>query len=62
MVGDADNDEHVAALVAATREALVNAARHAKVGTVSLYAEAEEETVQRVRPGPRRRLRSVYCG
>jgi signal transduction histidine kinase len=43
VVGDADHDERVAALVAATREALVNAARHAKVNTVSLYAEAEEE-------------------
>jgi signal transduction histidine kinase len=28
VVGDADHDERVAALVAATREALVNAARH----------------------------------
>src|SRR6185369_9027808 len=45
VVGDADNDEGVAALVAATREALVNAARHAKVSTISLYAEAEEETI-----------------
>jgi signal transduction histidine kinase len=44
VVGDAENDERVGALVAATREALVNAARHAKVATVSLYAEAEEET------------------
>jgi signal transduction histidine kinase len=43
VVGDTDHDERVAALVAAVREALVNAARHAKVGTVSLYAEAEEE-------------------
>jgi signal transduction histidine kinase len=43
VVGDADNDEQVTALVAAAREALVNAARHAKVSTVSLYAEAEEE-------------------
>lgn len=43
VVGDAANDERVAALVAATREALVNAARHAKVSTVSLYAEVEEE-------------------
>ncbi len=43
VVGDADHDERVAAMVAATREALVNAARHAKVGTVSLYAEAEDE-------------------
>jgi signal transduction histidine kinase len=45
MVGDADNDERVAAVVAATREALVNAARHAKVSSVSLYAEAEKETL-----------------
>jgi signal transduction histidine kinase len=45
VVGDAPNDEGVAALVAATREALVNAARHAKVGTVSLYAEVEEDTL-----------------
>jgi signal transduction histidine kinase len=43
VVGDAEHDERVAALVAATREALVNAARHAKVSTVSLYAEAEED-------------------
>jgi len=43
IVGDAENDERVGALVAATREALVNAARHAKVSTVSLYAEAEQE-------------------
>jgi signal transduction histidine kinase len=43
IVGDAPNDERVSALVAATREALVNSARHAKVGTVSLYAEAEDE-------------------
>jgi signal transduction histidine kinase len=44
-VGDADHDDRVAALVAATREALVNAARHAKVTTVSLYAEAEDEAL-----------------
>jgi signal transduction histidine kinase len=43
VVGDTANDPRVAALVAATREALVNAARHARVGTISLYAEAEEE-------------------
>lgn len=41
VVGDAPYEEGVAALVAATREALVNAARHAKVSTVSLYAEVE---------------------
>lgn len=45
VVGDAAYDERVAALVAATREALVNAARHAKVSSVSLYAEVEDETL-----------------
>ncbi|MEV0605048.1 PspC domain-containing protein [Polymorphospora rubra] len=45
VVGDRETDEHVAALVAAAREALVNAARHAKVQTVSLYAEVEPEQV-----------------
>jgi signal transduction histidine kinase len=43
VVGDTDCDEQIAALVAAAREALVNAARHAGVDTVSLYAEVEED-------------------
>jgi signal transduction histidine kinase len=43
VVGDADCDDRVAALVAAAREALVNAARHAGVQTVSLYAEVEAD-------------------
>jgi signal transduction histidine kinase len=43
LVGDRDMDDRVRALVAATREALVNAARHAKVSTVSLYAEVEPD-------------------
>jgi signal transduction histidine kinase/phage shock protein PspC (stress-responsive transcriptional regulator) len=43
VVGDRDNDERVNALVLAAREGLVNAARHAKVQTISLYAEAEPE-------------------
>jgi len=43
VVGDTECDERVGALVAAAREALVNAARHAGVQTVSLYAEVEEE-------------------
>ncbi|MEV4638191.1 PspC domain-containing protein [Actinoplanes sp. NPDC049548] len=42
IVGDTQCDERVAALVAAAREALVNAARHAGVNTVSLYAEVED--------------------
>ncbi len=45
IVGDLDVDEPVAALVAAAREALVNAARHAKVSTVSLYAEVEPDNI-----------------
>jgi signal transduction histidine kinase len=43
VVGDTECDERVAALVAAAREALVNAARHAGVDTVSLYAEVEAD-------------------
>ncbi len=40
VVGDRPQDETGTALVAAAREALVNAARHAGVASVSLYAEA----------------------
>jgi signal transduction histidine kinase len=43
VVGDTECDDRVAALVAAAREALVNAARHAGVETVSLYAEVEAD-------------------
>jgi signal transduction histidine kinase len=43
VVGDTECDERVAALVAAAREALVNAARHAGVETISLYAEVEAD-------------------
>lgn len=45
VVGDADLDERLQALVAAAREAMVNAARHAGVDTLSVYAEAEPGTV-----------------
>ncbi len=45
VVGDQEVDERLRALVAASREALVNAARHAKVQSVSLYAEVEAEQV-----------------
>jgi len=41
VVGDCGVDERLLALVGATREALVNAAKHAGVPTVSLYAEVE---------------------
>ncbi|MBA2528906.1 MAG: histidine kinase [Euzebyales bacterium] len=39
-VGEAPVDDDVAALVAATREAVTNAATHAGVGSVSVFAEA----------------------
>ena len=45
IVGDAPMDQHLAALVAAAREAMVNAAKHAKVEEVSVYAEVEDGTV-----------------
>lgn len=45
MVGDHQMDDRVAALVAAAREAMVNAAKHAKVSSVSLYSEVEEHTI-----------------
>ena len=41
VVGDCDLDEAVAAELAAAREAIVNAAKHAGVGEVSVYAEVE---------------------
>jgi signal transduction histidine kinase len=45
VVGDAALDEALAALAAAAREALVNAAKHSGVETVSLYAEVEPHEV-----------------
>lgn len=45
VVGDCDQDEALAAQLASAREALVNAAKHAGVGEVSVYAEAEPERV-----------------
>jgi signal transduction histidine kinase len=45
VVGDAELDEHLLAVAAAAREALVNAAKHAGVTTVSLYAEVEDEGI-----------------
>ncbi len=41
IVGDAPLDDDLAALAAAAREALVNAAKHSGVEAVSLYAELE---------------------
>jgi len=45
VVGDAPMTDPVRALVAASREAMVNAARHAKIQSISLYAEVEPEQV-----------------
>jgi signal transduction histidine kinase len=45
LVGDAPMDDRLDAAVAASREALVNAAKHARVSGVSLYAEAEADSV-----------------
>jgi signal transduction histidine kinase/phage shock protein PspC (stress-responsive transcriptional regulator) len=45
IVGDAPLDDDLAALAAAAREALVNAAKHSGVESVSLYAELEPDQV-----------------
>jgi signal transduction histidine kinase/phage shock protein PspC (stress-responsive transcriptional regulator) len=45
VVGDCPLDGSLAALVQAAREAMVNAAKHAGVGEVSLYVEVEPDVV-----------------
>ncbi|MEP7053802.1 MAG: PspC domain-containing protein [Actinomycetota bacterium] len=45
VVGDCPLDDKLNALIAAAREALVNAARHAGVAQISLYAEVEGDSV-----------------
>ncbi|MDQ5855368.1 MAG: PspC domain-containing protein, partial [Actinomycetota bacterium] len=45
VVGDRPLDDGLRALVLAAREAMVNAAKHAGVGEVSVYAEVEPEEV-----------------
>ena len=45
VVGDVPLDASIVALVQAAREAMVNAAKHAGVGEVSLYVEVEPEVV-----------------
>jgi signal transduction histidine kinase len=42
LVGDAALDARLDAMVAAAREAMINAAKHAGITTVSLYAEVSE--------------------
>jgi signal transduction histidine kinase len=44
-VGDARLDEHGAAVVAAAREALVNAAKFAAGATIAVYAEADDRRI-----------------
>jgi signal transduction histidine kinase len=44
VVGDAGMDPHLAALVAAAREAMINAAKHSGASEVSVYAEIEAGT------------------
>ncbi|MFL6122055.1 PspC domain-containing protein [Actinophytocola sp.] len=46
VVGDCPLDEKLAGLVYAAREATVNAAKHAGVGEVSVYAEVEAGSVE----------------
>jgi signal transduction histidine kinase len=45
VVGDCALEEPLPALVQASREAMVNAAKHAGVGEISVYAEVEPEQV-----------------
>ena len=45
VVGDCPVDEALGALVAAAREAMVNAAKHAGTGQVAVYGEIETERV-----------------
>jgi signal transduction histidine kinase len=45
VVGDCELDERLTGLVFAAREAVVNAAKHADVSEVSVYAEVEPERV-----------------
>lgn len=44
VVGDTVMNPHLAALVAAARESMVNAAKHSGVGDISVYAEMENDS------------------
>jgi len=46
VVGDCQLDERLTGIVYAAREATVNAAKHAGVGEVSVYAEVEPDAVE----------------
>ncbi|WP_407924430.1 PspC domain-containing protein [Actinokineospora pegani] len=45
LVGDCPLDDRLRPVVLATREAIVNAAKHAEVAEVSVYAEVEEDKI-----------------
>lgn len=45
VVGDADMDDRLRALVNACAEAVANAARHSGATTISVYVEVEEDTI-----------------
>jgi signal transduction histidine kinase/phage shock protein PspC (stress-responsive transcriptional regulator) len=46
MVGDCDTSEALQALIRATREAMVNAAKHSGAEKVDVYAEVDDERVE----------------
>jgi signal transduction histidine kinase/phage shock protein PspC (stress-responsive transcriptional regulator) len=46
VVGDCPLDERLTGMVYAAREATVNAAKHAGVGEVSVYAEVDQDSVE----------------
>jgi signal transduction histidine kinase/phage shock protein PspC (stress-responsive transcriptional regulator) len=45
-VGDCDTSEPIQALVRATREAMVNAAKHSGADKIDVYAEVDEDSVE----------------
>ena len=46
VVGDRDVDARVGAIVAAAREAMVNAAKHSGADKIDVYAEVDEERIE----------------
>ena len=56
-VGDCELDDNLSALLAAAREATVNAAKWSGAGVISLFAEVEPDGGIAGRAGPRSGLR-----
>ena len=46
MVGDCETSEALQALIRATREAMVNAAKHSGADKVDVYAEVDDERIE----------------